>query len=451
MCTKNHTVPVTLAVMSLLLAFLASTIANAQAPAGPNRPAGVPEDYVITPFGYFHPSCVIHLAEGDISLADGLVIQHADGTSTNIPACQYPHYTARGEMVSADAKREPPTIVHSWIDFAGVTTSTSYGEISATWAVPPAPVYYDSQVIFFFPGLEDINDIVSIVQPVLGWNADFTEAWGIASWNCCPSGTTHESSPVAVSPGDTILGTVKSTCSAGTLSCSKWNITTEDETSARSTTLSNTPSEGQTFNWAFGGALEVYNVSSCYDYPPTVSQSQAFAVTLYDDNFTIISNPAWSCTPGYNCVDGDINVLSGLTPQCNYGGQITATQVTLDYGTAGGTPWSFSTGIPPSNRCYYYLDGGSFSFSLGQTPNSNSLLWQGIVTTNETQVISLDWTLSDNKGTLTQDSYGSGYTGTRNYILTRVPVGTPTLSINASVITLTGCDAEFQENLTGTN
>jgi hypothetical protein len=32
------------------------TAAQAQAPAGPNRPAAVPLDYVITPFGYFHPS-----------------------------------------------------------------------------------------------------------------------------------------------------------------------------------------------------------------------------------------------------------------------------------------------------------------------------------------------------------------------------------------------------------
>jgi len=365
-------------------------------------------------------------------------VQHTDGTVNSIPACAYPHYTALGEAVAPDTKMEPPSISHSWVEYGGVTTSSSYGEIAATWTVPPAPVYYDSQVIYFFPGLEDANDVVSIIQPVLGWNADFHEAWGIASWNCCPSGTTDESSPVAVSAGDTILGTVKSACSAGTLSCSKWNITTEDETSAKSTTLVNSPSESQTFNWAFGGALEVYSVYSCYNYPTNVSQSLPFAVTLYDDNFNVISNPAWS-----------INVTSGLTPQCNYGGQTTATQVTLDYGTAGGTPWSFSTGIPYGNHCYG--SPGTFSFSLGQTPNSNSLLWQSNVTTNETQVISLDFTLSDNDGALTTGSYGSGGSGTQFLTAPRVPVGTPTLSIDASVITESGCDAEFEEDLTGTN
>jgi len=39
--------------------------AQAQTPAGPNRPAAVPPDYVVTPFGYFHPSCAVQLAEGD--------------------------------------------------------------------------------------------------------------------------------------------------------------------------------------------------------------------------------------------------------------------------------------------------------------------------------------------------------------------------------------------------
>lgn len=33
---------------------LGVTAANAQAPAGPHRPAGVPDGYLITPSGYFH-------------------------------------------------------------------------------------------------------------------------------------------------------------------------------------------------------------------------------------------------------------------------------------------------------------------------------------------------------------------------------------------------------------
>src|ERR1017187_5731812 len=66
---KTSTVLVTVAVLSLFLPFLASTTAHAQAPAGPNRPTGVPDGYVITTFGYSRPSCVRQLAEGEIGRA----------------------------------------------------------------------------------------------------------------------------------------------------------------------------------------------------------------------------------------------------------------------------------------------------------------------------------------------------------------------------------------------
>ncbi|MGO9677342.1 MAG: choice-of-anchor D domain-containing protein [Candidatus Sulfotelmatobacter sp.] len=323
-----------------LLVSLQTFVAHAQAPAGPHRPKGVPADYVITPSGYFHPSCVRRLGQGEILLAEGHVLQHADGTIENIPPCEYPHYTARGEMVSSELK--PPTISHSWIEDGNVTTSTSYGEITATVTVPRAPYSNDGQTLYFFPGLEDINDVVSIIQPVLGWNADFASAWGIASWNCCVSGTTWESTPVSVNSGNSILGTVRSTCSPGTLSCVTWNITTDDVTLGKSTTLSDSPSEGQTFNWAFGGALEVYNVVQCTDYPPNLS-TNFYAIALYDYNFNQVSNPAWSIA----------NYTSGLTPQCSYGGQVAATQVTLDYGSASPTatlsPSSLNFGDVPTN------------------------------------------------------------------------------------------------------
>jgi hypothetical protein len=302
------------------LTLLASTMAYAQVTAGPNSPPGVPDWYLITPFGYFHPSCVRQLAEGETLLAGGSVIQHADGTFDNVPACGYPHYTARGEVVVAGAARaEPPTISHSWIVDGRATTSTAYGQISVTWTVPPAPTSKDGQTVYFFPGFEDIKDVESILQPVLGWNADFSKAWGIASWNCCIKGVTWESTPKPVTSGDAILGTVASTCGAGKLTCPLWNVITRDKTSGKSTKLPNTPSKGQTFNLAFGGVLEVYNVARCSDYPP--SGSLAFNVALYDDDFLQISNPGWSISDD----------AKGLTPQCNYGGNVAAKQVKLHW------------------------------------------------------------------------------------------------------------------------
>jgi len=303
-----------LATLSLLLA----STAYAQKPVGANRPAGVPGGYVITPFGYFHPSCVLRLAEGEMLLDGGRVLQRADGALENVLPCGYPRFTPSGEMVDATGI-EPPTISHAYVEYVTVTTTSSFGELKATWTVPPSPTANNGQTLYFFPGLEDINHVVSILQPVLGWNADFNGAWGIASWNCCPSGITVESSPLSISSGNKILGTIKDTCSAGTLSCSTWNVTTENMSTGHTTTLSNTPSVGQTFNWAFAGAMEVYSISKCSDYPSNASLTFS-GIGLYDDKFNQIPDPAWSLTLG-----------SGLTPQCGYAAQIAPTQVTLDY------------------------------------------------------------------------------------------------------------------------
>lgn len=362
MRTKTCTVLVTLAVMSLCLMFLASSTAYAQVPVGPNRPAGVPDDYVITPFGYFHSSCVRQLGVGETLLADGRVIQHADGTLEDIAACEYPHYAASGAIVTAGAtKVESPTI-NGWVESASVTTSTSYGEIIATWTVPPAPTSNVGQVVYFFPGMEDSNYVVSIIQPVLGWNMAYSgiPKWSIASWNCCPSGTADYSTPVSVNPGDTIQGTVESTCGAGTESCATWNITTEDVTLGQSTTLSNSPSEGQTFNWAFGGVLEAYGIAQCSDYPPNGSLT-FFNVALYDYNFVQISNPDWSIT----------DWAQGQTPQCNYGGQVAATQVTLDYGTktTAKTTTTLTSSPNPSTYGQAVVFTATVSSALGAPPD----------------------------------------------------------------------------------
>lgn len=154
-------------------------------PAGPNRPAGVPENYVITPNGYFHPSCVIEVKEKETLRADGQ-IQRVDGSIENVQACGYPHYTARGEMLigaqphgeAGTGATPPPTITHSWIESESTTTSSSFGELTANWVVPPAPTSSDGQTIYLFPGMEDSNDVISIIQPVLGYTKGSSPARG---------------------------------------------------------------------------------------------------------------------------------------------------------------------------------------------------------------------------------------------------------------------------------
>ena len=184
---------------------------------------------------------------------------------------------------------------------------------------------HDAQTIYFFPGFEDIDDQqTSILQPVLGVGSYSGYQWSMASWNCCLSGITVASNPVNANPGDTIVGTTVMNCAAGTTNCATWNVITEDQTTNQSTELSATPAEGQTFNWGFGGVLEVYNVVQCLDYPP--DGSLTITSLLYDTNLNLISSSAWSDA---------INLPSSAQPQCNYGVTTTATKTTLTYGTGG--------------------------------------------------------------------------------------------------------------------
>jgi hypothetical protein len=75
-----------------------------------------------------------------------------------------------------------------------------------------------------------------------------------------------------------------------------------------------TSSFGQTFNWAFGGVLEVYNIAQCSDYPNNPNGFNGGAhdisfneIGLYNFQGTSIT-PAWSKTLW----------ATGVSPQCNY-------------------------------------------------------------------------------------------------------------------------------------
>jgi hypothetical protein len=99
-------------------------------------------------------------------------IRLADGSFETIHACAYPHYDAKGEKIASNGSGvKQPTISHAWIEFGSVTTSSSYGELFANWTVPPAPSTNDGQTVYLFPGMEDYRDVVTIIQPVLGWNS----------------------------------------------------------------------------------------------------------------------------------------------------------------------------------------------------------------------------------------------------------------------------------------
>jgi hypothetical protein len=317
--------------ITLLSAFAILCLFTATSQAAP-RPAAVPDDYVITPFGYFHPSCVQALGEKETVFSDGRVLR-ADGSVKAAPACDFPHFSPAGEKIEQGmegvtarqliAGGETAPNISGWLEYISTTTSTSYGEIAATWTVPAAPSTYAGQTLFFFPGFEDINDVVTIVQPVMQFGpseAGGGEYWSMASWNCCFGGQTWHSPLKTINAGDTLFGEVLPACpKKKAQSCTTWKIVTEDETIAKKTVLNQSNPDGQTWNWAFGAVAEVYGVSECSDFP--ANTSLALTVQLYDAGFNQISEPGWTASPAGN----------GVTPQCSYGLNVTDTVETLEY------------------------------------------------------------------------------------------------------------------------
>lgn len=286
-------------VCAFILLILVMTISAVGQSPSARRPANVPPEFAVTPFGYMHPSCVKHLSKGESGGENKLV--HADGTVEDVPVCQYPRYKLNGELAESAATTEP-YIDHSWVSAITDFYSTNLGEEYSTFVVPPAPTTQEGQVVFFFPG------IGNIMQPVLQWNNNIGNVWTIASWICCSPAM--ESTPVQVSPGDLISGTITQNCSRGTSSCSSWNVSMTDMTNGQSTTLgAAAPTQGDQWE-AVGGALEVAGLNQCSDYPP--GGEFVFNSTFYDYNGNWVPNLSWSG-----------GVTASLSPECNYSVQAT--------------------------------------------------------------------------------------------------------------------------------
>lgn len=286
--------------------------------SGVDRPSSVPNGYLVTPFGYFHPACVQQVRKGETLLADGRIRNKNGTTPEEVPVCGYPRYSRSGNVIGEEQPRSLKPEVDGWVENANVATGSlneSYGGLVATWTVPPQPTNQEGQVLFFFPGLEDISNTESILQPVLQWAGG---QWSVANWNCCLNNIVTESTPVNVNPNDRILGSISNNCGPGQVVCATWNVLSMDLSTGANTTLSHTPSAGQVFNWAFGGVMEPYFVTSCDDYPP--NHQLQFSVMLFTDKLRPIGDPIW--TSGANLV---------VMPQCGYGVQTAPHIVTLDY------------------------------------------------------------------------------------------------------------------------
>jgi hypothetical protein len=261
------------------------------------RPAGVPMDFVPTPNGWRHRSCVIRVGEGESVQDDH--IEAPDGSRRDFAPCAHPAFDHHGRPMSDGTRR--PT-VNGWVASLNSTSAGALNYLVANWSVPRSPAARHGQTLYFFPGLEPLATADTILQPVLAWNGFAEGAWSIASWNCCKSGNVFHSTPIKVSAGHALTGTITgSSCKSGV--CSTWKVVAKDDTSGKSTSFPTT-AFGEKLDWVFGGAMEAYGVDACNELPSSTS-ARFTSIKVHDTHGHALL-PSWS-----------LFRASGLAPDCH--------------------------------------------------------------------------------------------------------------------------------------
>lgn len=236
------------------------------------RPAGVPADYVATPHGFFHPDCVVEVQSDERIDTKVHALTRADGRKRPYQKCGHARFDRNGKTVAEvepaekAAAAEPPPQIDGWIISAANYVQGPVRSLSASFAVPAAPIVPDGQIVYLFPGMQPPSGN-TIIQPVLGWNHyGDGQRWSMASWNCCVDGNVWHSPIQPVNAGDVLNGSMTGTnCDASGV-CANWRVDTLNTANNQLTRL-DTTAYGQTMETIFGGALEIYGVTDCKQLP----------------------------------------------------------------------------------------------------------------------------------------------------------------------------------------
>jgi len=317
--------------ISLVISCAAGCVASSDAvdnpPAEGPAPStfSPPADYVLTPNGYFHESCVVNLGDGE-KLEGKATIRHRDGTTSPVPACDYPRYDKHGRVIqvsTTDAgslstsavpkagRTEPPPPTVNGYDVYAAAFNPAISSMYTTFQVPAPPSSWTGQTVYLFPGAEP-NAAYEILQPVLAWNGLTANAWDLESWNCCVANTTVHSNPVPVNAGDYIYGALEGGGCSGNGVCGSWNVVSIDESNGQSTTLSTSDYSGAPINYLIGAALEAYNINGCDEYPS--DSATWFASAGAYDVFGNYFNPSFGIIPiDSTCAESIYSVGNLLT------------------------------------------------------------------------------------------------------------------------------------------
>ena len=242
-------------------------------------------DWIRTPFGPRHRSC-IHAVADDDQVDETFRVTHADGSSYQLPACEH---------VPASTQESPFPTTDGWAIARDWTPPTWVRKMTGYFTVPAAP-HQEDALVYFFPGLEPATGSV-IEQPVLAYGYG-GPGWTMSSWSCGSALCVHSAfKPVAA--GDRLYGSMTATSCSSTGAC-YWTVATKD-TRTEVVTALHAPRQPP-MRWVFGGVLEAYGITACDEFPE--SGMIAFSsLEVYDHAGNALA-PAWqplSWTAGHEC------------------------------------------------------------------------------------------------------------------------------------------------------
>ncbi len=232
--------------------------------------AATQSEYIATPRGLYHRSCVHEIPRGARVDASGLVTR-ADHSTYQIPKCAY----ASNQTSPAGLERSTSLYLDDWMEVAQdfKSDSNAFRLLTAKWKVPLAPRGSypggTTRVYYAYPALESQWDLL---MPALayGYNGSWGGAyWTMTAWyfNATTGWSWKRLSTDPDSTDDVYAIVSASGCANGTCT---WSVIVGDSTSPRQAvdTLIVTNETGL-YRAADGGAVQVVNVTSCDQFPPT--------------------------------------------------------------------------------------------------------------------------------------------------------------------------------------
>jgi hypothetical protein len=179
----------------------------------------------------------------------------------------------------------PPGIGNGWVEASQwdvpLSSTDNIDYMAGTWAVPSNPLSTGA-LIYLFNGIEP-SERNWVLQPVLQYGRSIAGGgnyWAIASWAVGSNGYVFHSPLGTVRPGDLISAYTRMTNVSG--NTQYWGVVAKDITTGVYSWIT-AGSSGLHWTWAFAAVLEVYNVTSCTQFP--ANGKAVFTKSVVDHGF----------------------------------------------------------------------------------------------------------------------------------------------------------------------